>query len=324
MRMETLESGFDVLAKINSEQLTTFVIILTANSSVEGCRKAYKNQAWDYISKTEDYEPMEEVHKAIQTAKIYLQKWSGHREDKDWVEEYRDQLLNQYINQYIAVLHREVVAEADNKEELIEKLLERKISPYLAYIESFHLQLSADKLTIFVEGPTDILYLEQAFDIFSKNELKQKINFDLVGDKSGQNGNGERNMINAFGFLKENKAFRENKKTLLLFDNDIKNNKLPNKGKHHENIFIDRMGEYSSDHQGVKGIESFFDSELYEDGFQQGFIKKTITSYCQEEKTNYKIENKMKFCQWVIENRSDKDVFYQFKDIITRIAQYSN
>ena len=75
MRMETVNSGFDVLDEINNKQLTTFVIILTANSSVEGCRKAYKNQAWDYISKTSDeYKPLEEVHRSIQTAKIDFHK----------------------------------------------------------------------------------------------------------------------------------------------------------------------------------------------------------------------------------------------------------
>lgn len=324
MRMETVNSGFDVLDEINNKQLTTFVIILTANSSVEGCRKAYKNQAWDYISKTSDeYQPLEEVDRSIQAAKIHLEKWNGHREDKIWVENNKESLLKEYINHYIAVLHREVVVAEKTKKALIEGLLKRKISPYLAYIESFRLQLSLDKLTIFVEGPTDIKYLEKAIDIFGENELKNKINFDLVGDKSGRIGNGEKNMINAFSFLKENEDFRKDKKILLLFDNDIRDNKLPNKGHNHEDIYIDRMGDYLENNLGIKGIESFFDETLYNDGFKQGFIRKTTTNYNGKRIILYKIEQKMRFCEWVIEHKADKESFNEFQEIIKRIATYA-
>ncbi len=150
MRMEKLESGFDVLDEINRNQLTTFVIILTANASVEGCRKACKNQAWDYISKTEDYNIAQEIDKSIKTAMIHLEKYKGHLEDKNWVDENREELLKKYTNQYIAVLHRKVVAFGESKDEIIKQLLEQKISPYLAYVESFRLELSRDKMTVFV------------------------------------------------------------------------------------------------------------------------------------------------------------------------------
>jgi len=322
MRMEKLESGFDVLDEINRNQLTTFVIILTANASVEGCRKACKNQAWDYISKTEDYNIAQEIDKSIKTAMIHLEKYKGHLEDKNWVDENREELLKKYTNQYIAVLHRKVVAFGESKDEIIKQLLEQKISPYLAYVESFRLELSRDKMTVFVEGPTDIKYLEKAIEIFEQDELKEKIKFDLVGDKSGQFGNGEKNMINAFAFLKENKEFRKDKKVLLLFDNDIKDDKLPNKGEDYENIHIARMGEYLESLNGIKGVETFLNSELYEKGFENGFIKKTTTSYRNEKTINYKIEQKMAFCNWIIENRADKNNFHKFQKILTLINSY--
>ncbi len=172
------------------------------------------------------------------------------------------------------------------------------------------------------EGPTDIKYLEKAIEIFEQDELKEKIKFDLVGDKSGQFGNGEKNMINAFAFLKENKEFRKDKKVLLLFDNDIKDDKLPNKGEDYENIHIARMGEYLESLNGIKGVETFLNSELYEKGFENGFIKKTTTSYRNEKTINYKIEQKMAFCNWIIENRADKNNFHKFQKILTLINSY--
>ncbi len=320
MRMEKNDSGFDVLDAVNKSQLTTFVIILTANSTVDGCRKAWKHQAWDYISKTDDNNPLDEVHESIQEVMSHLKKWDGHLEDKNWVQQNIEKLSKEYINQYIAVLHREVVAFSDSKLELVEQLLKRKISPYLAYTESFKLEVSDEKATVFVEGPTDIAYLKKAIKIFGRDDLKEKISIDTVGDKTGQKNNGEQNMKNAFAFLKENPEQRGKNKILFLFDNDIKDNNLPNKGESYENISIDRMGEYLDNHKGVKGVESFFSVELYEEGLKKGFIQKTIKQkYCLDicdEESCYKITDKVKFCKWVIDNRGDEEIFTNFKSIL--------
>ena len=326
MRMEKNDSGFDVLDAVNKSQLTTFVIILTANSTVEGCRKAWKKQAWDYISKTQDNNPLDEVHESIQEVMSHLKKWDGHLEDKNWVEQNIEELSKKYINQYIAVLHREVVAFSDSKLELVEQLLKRKISPYLAYTESFKLEVSDKKATVFVEGPTDIAYLEEAIEIFGRDDLKEKISIDTVGDKTGKTNNGEQNMKNAFAFLKENPDRRGKNKILFLFDNDIKDKALPNNGEPYENISIARMGEYLDNHQGVKGVESFFSVELYEEGLKKGFIQKTIKQkYCSDvcnEESCYKIIDKAKFCKWVIDNRANEEIFAKFKSILGIIDDF--
>jgi DNA-binding NtrC family response regulator len=51
MRMERGDSGFDVLDFVNKNNLSTVVIILTANETFEDCRRAFRAGAWDYISK---------------------------------------------------------------------------------------------------------------------------------------------------------------------------------------------------------------------------------------------------------------------------------
>ena len=321
MRMEKDDSGFDVLDAVNKNQLSTFVIIITANDSLVGCRKAWQNGAWDYISKnTKEYNPFDEVDNSIQKLMFHLKKRKGHQEDIDWVESNKERLLSEYQNRYIAVLHREVVAYADNKSALIDILLDRKISPNLAYIESFRLQLADEKATIFVEGPTDILYLEKAIEIFGRDDLNKKIKIDTVGDKIGSTNNGEQNMKNAFAFLKENPKQRGKNGILFLFDNDIKEKSLPNRGEPYKNMFIDRMGEYLDNHYGVKGVESFFSKGLYEEGLKEGFIQKTVRkNYIAREyseESDYKIKDKRKFCEWVIANRADKETFMNFEGVI--------
>jgi len=325
MRMEKDDSGFDVLDAVNKNQLTTFVIIITANDSVEGCRKAFKNKAWDYISKNStEYNPWDEVDKSIQKLIFHLTKRNGHEEDKHWVNENRAILLKKYPNRYIGVLNRDVIADANSKDELIELLLERQISPYLTYIESFKFELSQEKPTIFVEGPTDIVYLEKAIDIFNRDDLKNKIKIDTVGDSTGKKNNGEQNMKNAFAFLKENPDKRGKNGILFLFDNDVK--ELPNKGKNHENIYVSRMGKFKTDNQGVSGVESFFDIHLYEEGLKNGWVNKTIRySYHAgkpNEVINYKINNKTQFANWIIENRDTKETFREFQEILDVIDDF--
>jgi CheY-like chemotaxis protein len=327
MRMEKDDSGFDVLDAVNRNQLSTFVIIITANDSLEGCRKAWQKGAWDYISKnSQEYNPFDEVHNSIKKLIFHLHKRKGHQDDIDWIEENRQELLKKYQNRYIAVLHREVIADANSKSELIDTLLERKISPYLAYIEFLRLELDDKKPTIFVEGPTDILYLKKAIDIFNKDNLKENIKIDVVGNQIGTKNNGEKSMKNAFNFLKENPEIRGKSKILFLFDNDIKSTNLPNNGKPYENIYIERTGEYRDNHYGISGIESFFSLELYEEGFKRGFIQKTIrqnyNSNERKDEIKYKIKNKKEFCKWVLENRADKETFNNFKSVIDILENF--
>jgi hypothetical protein len=309
------------------------VIIITANDSLEGCRKAWQNGAWDYVAKNSiDYNPWEEVDKSIEKLMFHLQKRNGHEEDRNWVDDNRENLLERYINKYIAVLHRDVVASADNRKELINTLLERQISPYLAYIESFRLELSDKKTTVFVEGLTDIAYLNKAIEIFGRDDLKQKIEITVVGEKQnsskGTKGNGESNMRNAFAFLKENPDRRGERGILFLFDNDVKDNNLPNKGKNYKNIHVKRMSDYLPSNSGVSGIESFFDTTLYEEGFKKGWITKSIKHDYQtgelREELFYSIKRKGKFAEWVIDNRANQEVFSKFEGILEVIDDFLN
>jgi len=52
MRMESDDSGFAVMDEVKARNLSSVVIILTANDTVKDCRTAFKKGVWDYISKS--------------------------------------------------------------------------------------------------------------------------------------------------------------------------------------------------------------------------------------------------------------------------------
>ncbi|MDM8527170.1 response regulator [Anaerolineales bacterium HSG24] len=71
MRIETDNSGFVILEAVNRRNIATFVIIFTANDTVEDCRKAFKSGVWDYIGKNMRGNPFDRLHHSMQEAIIY-------------------------------------------------------------------------------------------------------------------------------------------------------------------------------------------------------------------------------------------------------------
>ncbi len=51
MRMEEDDSGFVIANEIKARNLSSLIIIMTANDEVDDCRNAFKSGAWDYIRK---------------------------------------------------------------------------------------------------------------------------------------------------------------------------------------------------------------------------------------------------------------------------------
>ena len=68
MRMEADDSGFAVLEQVQSLNLSSVVIILTANETVTDCRTAFKKGAWDYISKNTKGDVFEILDESIKEA----------------------------------------------------------------------------------------------------------------------------------------------------------------------------------------------------------------------------------------------------------------
>jgi CheY-like chemotaxis protein len=140
MRLEgNASAGFAVLEEVKQRNITSIVIILTANDTVKDCRRALRGgTCWDYISKTlEDRSVFELLHDSIQEALVYLNHW-GNRQDKQWIQENWNYLLKNYPNQHIAVLNNSVLAAAHSQTALEQHLVERQLPlflPVLKYIE---------------------------------------------------------------------------------------------------------------------------------------------------------------------------------------------
>lgn len=134
MRMEQDDSGFGIIDEVRERNLSSVVIILTANDTVADCRRAFKSNAWDYISKNMKGNPLEAVHQSIQEAIAYFNRW-GNIQNEQWIEEYMPLLQEQYNGQYIAVINRTVIESADTLALLEQRISERKLRRFLTTIK---------------------------------------------------------------------------------------------------------------------------------------------------------------------------------------------
>lgn len=133
MRMEQDDSGFAVIDEVKALNLSSVVIILTANDTVSDCRKAFNMGAWDYISKTMPGDIFDILHESIQDAIAYFNRW-GNVQNEQWINENIETLDQTYFGQYIAVINKTVIDAADTEEILKERIEERQLRRFLTTI----------------------------------------------------------------------------------------------------------------------------------------------------------------------------------------------
>ena len=135
MRMEEDDSGFAVVNEVKTGNLSSVVIILTANDTVDDCRTAFKLGAWDYISKkaTPGTFFAEVLHESIQDAIAYFNRW-GNVQNEQWITENLESLEQNYFGQCIAVINKVVIDAADTEEALKQQIEERQLRRFLTTI----------------------------------------------------------------------------------------------------------------------------------------------------------------------------------------------
>ena len=126
MRMEKNDSGFTILDQVQAQRLSAVVIIFTANDTVEDCRRAFREDAWDYIPKNMQGNAFEALHQSIQEAIAYLNRWGNQRNDQ-WFQENKPALEQDYWGKYVAILNQDVIESADTETELTQRLIERQL-----------------------------------------------------------------------------------------------------------------------------------------------------------------------------------------------------
>lgn len=136
MRMhEDMGSSFTILDCVQQHNLSSVVIVFTANQGWEDCHRAWKLKAWDYMSKNPDTgNAFENLHNSIQEAIAYLNRW-GNLPNKQWFEENQQDLEAKYWGQYIAIANQFVIESADTEEELYQRLEERKLRRFTTTIK---------------------------------------------------------------------------------------------------------------------------------------------------------------------------------------------
>ena len=134
MRMEQDDSGFGILDLVQQRNLSTVVIILTANANFIDCRRAFRAGAWDFISKNMEGNSFEVLHDSIQAAIAYLNRW-GSRSNQQWFEENNAELEANYWGQHIAIANQVVIESADTEQELFQRLEERKLRRFTTTIK---------------------------------------------------------------------------------------------------------------------------------------------------------------------------------------------
>jgi len=321
MRMEKDDSGFAILDAVQKKNITSAVIIFTANDTVDDCRNAFRSGAWDYISKNRRGNVFDELNRSIQDALTYFNRW-GDRRDDIWIREHMDDLLEKYAGQYVAVLNQSVLEAAESRDELEQRIRERKLPLYLTVIEqieSLSIEPLEAELTVFVEGPTDVRYIECAAKLLDQEALLERIHLDVIGGQDGRKGGGYQALNQGFNFLHNNPNYRR-QKALFLYDQDVSDKQMANRGEDFENLFMRRIADYDSE---KKGIEYLLAQAVYEEGFQHSleFVQKDLgraTASVPEPLPTYAIErnSKMQFCQWVCDERKNRpEEFAAFRPI---------
>jgi CheY-like chemotaxis protein len=180
MRMEQDDSGFTVIKEVKARNLSSVVIILTANDTVDDCRSAFKLGAWDYISKkaTPGTFFAEVLHESIQEAITYFNRW-GNIQNEQWITENLETLEDSYFGQYIAVIDKVVIDVADTEEELKKQIEERQLRRFLTTIRKIGDLRPIAELLKLEEG--DHLEYKSTFqwDV-KRNCKKEELKFEVL------------------------------------------------------------------------------------------------------------------------------------------------
>jgi DNA-binding response OmpR family regulator len=134
--------GFVVIDEVQRRNITSVVIILTANDTLADCHKALRaGRGWDYISKTKsEGSALDELHESIKEALARLNRW-GNRHDEVWIQDNLDGLREKYPNQFIAVINNTVIESAETEVEIKQLLAERRLPLFLPVIRKVEIAL---------------------------------------------------------------------------------------------------------------------------------------------------------------------------------------
>ena len=216
MRMyDEVDAGFTILDWVQQHNLSSVVIIFTANESLEDCYRAWKSKAWDYISKNPPTgNAFDTLNDSIQEAIAYLNRW-GNLPNQQWLEENQQDLEAKYWGQYIAIANQVVIESADTETELFTKLEERKLRRFTTTIKKIGDLRSIEELVQLKESDTIELKSSLQWDVREniKNEkLQDSVLKSIAAFLNAEGGTviiGVEDNGNLFGLEKDIQSFKE-------------------------------------------------------------------------------------------------------------------
>jgi CheY-like chemotaxis protein len=172
--------GFAVLDEVKKRNITSVVIVLTANDTVADSRRAFKEGAWDYLAKSMKGNVFEVLDQSILDA-INSFNRRGNDKDKEWIEKNIEWLLDNYGGQYIAVINNQVIAAAETQEALKEQLREKKYPFYMPIIKKIEAKKRLEISELIERGESQTVEFKSTlgWDVRQKR-VNKKLRFAIL------------------------------------------------------------------------------------------------------------------------------------------------
>lgn len=178
--------------------------------------------------------------------------------------------------------------------------------------------IANNKPIVYVEGPTDVLYIKKAYELYEKT--CNDFDVEIIGEKtkSGTKNSNNKALSDAQKLLSTNLNLLK-QKVILLNDPEEKIEE-----NEHENILYIRKITLLHKNPLQKGIENLFEEDFIEK------IKQSNTDCFQYQTVGTEIKNfqivngkKQSICNWICENGT-KDDFKNFEKIFEIIDEIIN
>lgn len=164
------------------------------------------------------------------------------------------------------------------------------------------------KPLVLTEGETDPIYIKTALELLGEKEILAQVDIEWVGisiDKGKSINTGDGGLKNTRDVLISNPKFLT-RKVLLIYDCDTDKS-----NEDHELLKIRKIPQQKN-RKVKKGIENLFPDHLFTEEF---YLPKTKYGDYGEQNQIQEFQ-KMKFCQYICEQRKQADDFVDFKIII--------
>lgn len=171
----------------------------------------------------------------------------------------------------------------------------------------------AGKLLVLLEGETDPIYLNTAAKLLGRSSLLENIEFDWVGSKHPESGQGfhtGKDALNATANFLKAKPELVKREVVLLYDNDV-NKPSSDEGRLH-----------------VRSMSTNPNNKIVESGIENLLPEQVLSPDMFDEKTSHKKNgsttttktlNKMKLCKHLCETKRDAADFAEFSSVLDMI-----